>query len=126
MIKTEFVQDADDYAANLVAAAARWTNRPYEHVQRLFVVARIERSEGLAEIWNRCPFEPYPGRQSFGRKAAVDVPKDLESVFAMTPAVEHAGELEGGIGVARLELQGRAERLLIALLSQHFRLRWEE
>jgi hypothetical protein len=39
MIKTEFVEDAYDHAADLVATATCLSNRIDEHVQRLFVGA---------------------------------------------------------------------------------------
>lgn len=41
MIKAEFVEDAYDYAADLVAATAGIGNRLDKHVQRLFVVTGV-------------------------------------------------------------------------------------
>jgi hypothetical protein len=42
MIKTEFVENAYDHAPDLVAVAADMGDRLDEHVQRLFVVTRVE------------------------------------------------------------------------------------
>src|SRR5450759_218982 len=123
MIKTEFVEDAHDYAADLVAAAAGWSNRPDEKVERLFVVASIQRGKGPAEIRHSRLLERDPGSQSRGRKAAVHSSEDLEGLVLLPAAGENPRELDGSSGVARLELQGGAEGLLVALLSQQFRLR---
>lgn len=62
MVKTEFVENAYDYAPDLVAVAADTGDRLDEHVQRLFVVTRVERLESPAEIRHPAPFEPDPGR----------------------------------------------------------------
>ena len=62
MVKTEFVEDTYDYAADFVAATAGNGNRLDEHVQRLFVVTRVERRKSPAEIRRAAPFEPNPGR----------------------------------------------------------------
>lgn len=62
MIRTEFVEDAYDYAPDLVAVTAGKGNRLDEHVQCLFVVTGVERRESPAEIRHPAPFEPDPGR----------------------------------------------------------------
>jgi hypothetical protein len=61
MIKTELVEDAYDDAADLVAAIAAKGNRLDKHVQRLFVVTRVERRESPHEIRRPATFEPDPG-----------------------------------------------------------------
>jgi hypothetical protein len=54
MIKTEFVENAYDYAPDLVAVAADMGDRLDEHVQCLFVVTRVERlTPDRASVWER-------------------------------------------------------------------------
>jgi hypothetical protein len=108
MIKTEFIEDAYDYAADLVAAGPGNGNRLDEHVQRLFVVTGVERRESPPEVWHPGAFEPDPGRQAIGDEASMNVLEDLERVLVLPPAVQDAGELDGSVGVPRLELQGCA------------------
>jgi hypothetical protein len=108
MVKTEFVEDAYDHAADFVAATARKGNRLDEHVQRLFVVTRVERRESPPEVWHPGAFEPDPGRQAIGDEAPMNVLEDLERLLVLPAAVQDAGELDGSVGVPRLELQGCA------------------
>jgi len=103
MIETEFVEDAYDYAADLVATTAREGNRLDEQVQRLFIVTRVDRRESLTEIGHPAPFEPDPSRQAIGTEASVYVSEDLESLLVLPAAVEDPGELDGSVGVPRLE-----------------------
>ena len=48
MIKTKFIEDANDHAPDFVAAAPGTTNRLDEHLQCLLVVTCIESSESLS------------------------------------------------------------------------------
>src|SRR6266566_2973381 len=118
----EFVKDAYDYAANLIAGAAGPGNRRDEHLKRVFVVTSIDCSESRAEIRRRCPLEPDPRSQPVGRETSANVSEDLEGFFFLPAAVEDPGELDGGIGVPRFERQGRTKRLLIPPVRQHVRL----
>ena len=126
MIKAKLIENAYDHAADLVAARAVKSDRLDEQVQRLFVVTRVERSEGRPEIRHPASFEPDSSRQAVGRKASMDLSKDIECLFVLPAAVQNPGELDRSFGVPGLELQGRAERSLIALASQQFCFRWEE
>src|ERR1700694_3316241 len=111
MIKTEFVEDAYDYTADLVAVAAGWSNRFDEQLQRLFVVTSIERRESRVEIQVGRPLEPDPGSQPVGGEASVNISKDLDSLVLLPAAVEEPGELDGGIGVPRPGVTRPAARL---------------
>jgi hypothetical protein len=62
MVKTKFVKDAYDYAADVVAATPGKADRLDEHLQRLFVVTLVECRERAAEIRHAAAFEPDPGR----------------------------------------------------------------
>lgn len=62
MIRTEFVEDAYNYAPDLVAATSGKGNRLYQCLKCLFVVTCVERRESPAEIRHPASFEPDPGR----------------------------------------------------------------
>ena len=126
IIYAEFVEDAYDYAADLISGFAGGGNRFDERVQGPFVVTSVERRERSAQIQPFRTLEPDPGSEALGCVAPMNMSEDLESLFLMAAAMEDTGELDGCTFMARLELQGRAERLLIALLSQQFRLRREK
>ena len=126
MIQTELVEHAYDYSADLVAATVGSSNRLDKNVQRLFLITGIERRESPAKIRRRSPLEPDTGSQSVRREASVNVAEDLESLFHLPAAVEDPSERDRSIGAVRLELHGPAERLLIALLNQQFRLGREQ
>lgn len=122
MIQTKFVEDADNYAADLVPVAAGRPNRLDEQVQRPFGFAFVERLESRSQIGCPRPLQPDPGSQAFGREASANVAKDLQGFLFLASAVEDSGQLDGSIRMPRLELKGCAKRLLIAILSQQFRL----
>src|ERR1700736_1449413 len=126
MIKAELVEDAYDHATDLISGAADGRNRFDERVQGPFVVTGVEGRERRAEVQPCRLLEPDPGSKPVGRVAPVNMSEDLEGLFLLPAAVGDMAELHGCICIPRLELQGRAKRLLIAFLSKQFRLRREK
>jgi len=96
MINTEFVEDAYDYAADLVTTTARKGNRLDEQVQRLFIVTRIERCESLTEMRQPALLQIGDRPRSFHVRF-----RGSREPLGLPAAVEDPGELDGNVGVPR-------------------------
>src|SRR6202165_5159491 len=117
IIKTELIEDAYHYAADLVSAAAGWRDRLDKHIQRLFAVARVERRESPAEIQSGRPLESDPGSQALSSEASANVSEDFEGLILLPAAPEDPCQQDGSIGLPPLRAQCSAGRLLLRPLS---------
>ena len=87
-------------------------------------LARVERRERLAELG--LALEPDAGREPVGGERAGDVAEQLQRLLGLAALVQDAGERDGGVGAAGLELQRPPQGGLVARLDQRVGLGGEQ
>jgi hypothetical protein len=63
-------------------------------------------------------FRPQARREAVGLEGAAHAAEDREGLVALPAGGQHAGEREGGVGAAGLELERAAQGVLVALGDQ--------
>ena len=118
MLDAEVVEHADDGAAEILAAVAVVVggDRVDQPVEPALGVAGVERGERVGEL--RVVLEPDAGGEAVGGERAGDVAEQLERLLVVAALVQEPGERDGGVGAAGLELERRAQRLLVAGLDE--------
>src|SRR5215211_7796921 len=105
VVDPELVEDADHDAAQVVRGAVGGWERGEQCVEGRLAVAAVKRDEGLAQVGLARLLEPDARGQALGGEVARGGAEDLERLV---------------VGAGRLELDGAAQRRLVAGLHEPF------
>ena len=118
MLDAEVVEDADDGAAQILAAVAVVVvgDRGDQRVEPALDVAVVKGRERAAE--RRVVAEADAGGKAVGRERAADVGEEAERLLVVAALVQQPGERERRVGAAGIELDRAPQRLLVAGLDE--------
>src|SRR6476659_2455590 len=122
MVGTELGEDRHHHPAHEVATlwVLRLGDRRLEALQRALQVAGVPRGEAsrerpgaVASVVAVLRGQPGPCRHPFGLKAPMKVIQQREGLGGLATSQEQPAELDGGLCVARIELQRLPKRRLV-------------
>src|SRR5271167_1326587 len=124
MLRSERVEDADDHTPDVLATPVRRRQCGEQLLERVLQLAPVERGEGVREL--AALLQTQASGEAVGLEAAADVGENLEGLVALAPGNQDLRERNGGLGPARLELQGAPQITLLAARDEQVRLGGEQ